>query len=138
MNMYYRIWVDAIIKLRSRPQNAGLWKFFAMTFISMSMALNLILLLFMLSDLGITKGIAKLSVNIFPGSRIDAFFSFFASYLLPFLVLNYFLIFYRDRYNKLIKRYPSHDGKLFLKYFLGSLGGIIVYFLLAFLIIKII
>ncbi|MBE8712826.1 hypothetical protein C4F49_03930 [Sphingobacterium sp. KB22] len=40
MRLYYRIWVDAIVKLRSRPENVGMWKFFAMAFMSMSMAIN--------------------------------------------------------------------------------------------------
>lgn len=136
MNLYYKIWVDAIVKLRSRPQNARMWKFFAMTFISMAMALNLIFFLLLLSDFGITKGIFKISINIFSGSRIDAFISFFVSYLLPFLLMNYFLIFYKNQYNKLIMCYPSHNGRLFLKYFLGSLGAILGYFLIAFLIVK--
>jgi hypothetical protein len=137
MNLYYKIWVDTIIKLRSRPPNIGLWKFFAMTFISMSMALNLILLLFILSDLGITKGVFIISLCFFSGSRIDAFFSFFLSYLFPFLLLNYILIFYKDRYKTLIKTYPSYEGKLFLKYFLGSLITLLVYFSIAILINRI-
>ena len=134
--MYYKIWADGIVKLRSRPQNAGLWKFFAITFMSMAMALNLIFLLFILSDLGVTKGVFIFPIDLFPGTRIDAFFSFFVTYLLPFLLLNYILIFYKDRYKDIIKRHPSYDGKLFLKYFLGSLGGILIYFFLAVLIAK--
>ena len=98
MSLYYKIWVDGIVKLRSRPQNAGLWKFFAMTFTSMAMALNLVFILFILSDLGITTGILKISVNLFLGTRLDAFVSFFISYLLPFLLINYFLIFYKEKY----------------------------------------
>lgn len=138
MNLYYRIWVDAIVKLRSRPQNAGLWKIFAMTFISMAMALNLVLILFIINDLGIIKGIAKIPIDVFPGSRIDGFFSFFLSYLLPFLLLNYFLIFYKNRYKELVKRYPSYDGKVFLRYFLGSLGALLGYFLIAIFIVQVI
>jgi len=136
MKLYYKIWVDGIVKLRSRPQNAGLWKFFAMTFTSMAMALNLVLILFILSDLGIVDGIFKVPVNFFPGTRVDAFFSFFVSYLLPFLLLNYFLIFYKERYKELTNRYPYYGGKLYLKYFLGSLGVFLAYIIVAVLIAK--
>jgi hypothetical protein len=89
------------------------------------------------SDIGITKSIFKIPVDIFPGTRIDALVSFFISYLLPFLLLNYFLIFYKDKYKELIKLYPSYDGKLFLKYFLGSLGAIVLYFSIAIFVVKI-
>jgi hypothetical protein len=92
--------------------------------------------LFIVSDLAITKGIFIIPVNVFPGSLIDGFSSFFLSYLFPFLLLNYFLIFYKDRYKTLICSYPSNGGKLFLKYFLGSLVALIAYFLIAILIVK--
>lgn len=138
MNLYYKIWVDAIVKLRSRPQNAGMWKFFGMTFISMTMALNLWFISFLLMlHLNYSLPFFRIKINIFPGSRIDAFFSFFISYLFPFLLLNYFLIFHKDRYKDLIKRFPSYDGKLFLKYFLGSLAAILGYFLIAILVVKV-
>lgn len=136
MSFYYKIWVDVIVKLRSRPQNAGLWKFYALSFVSMAMSLNLILFLLILSDLRVTKGIYKISFNIFPGTRIDAFISFFISYLFPFLLLNYFFIFYNDRYKKLIKQYPYNNGKLFSRYFIGSLAAIVLYFFSAVLVVQ--
>ena len=136
MKIYYKIWVDGIVKLRSRPQNAGLWKFFAITFTSMAMALNLVFFLFILSDLRVTDGVFKVPVNLFPGARIDVFFSFFISYLLPFLLMNYFLIFHRDRYKKLINSYPYYGGKLYLRYFLGTLSGFLIYIIIAVLISK--
>lgn len=136
MNLYYKIWVDGIVKLRSRPQNAGLWKFFAMIYTSMAMALNLVLVLFILSDLGIINKVFKLPVDFFPGTRVDAFFSFLISYLLPFLLMNYFLIFHKGRYKELINRYPYYGGKLYLRYFLGSLSAFLIYIIIAVLLSK--
>lgn len=134
MNLYYKIWVDALVKLRSLPKNEGIWKFYAMAFISMSMAFNLILILFILNDLGIIKGFFKITIDVFPGEKIDGFLSFFISYLLPFLLLNYFLIFYKNKYQELVRVCPYYEGKLFLKYFLGSIGAIVLYFFTAVLI----
>jgi hypothetical protein len=51
MNIYFKVWVDALTKLKSRPQNAGLWKFYAMVFISMAMALNMIFVLILFPDI---------------------------------------------------------------------------------------
>ncbi|GAB3417699.1 hypothetical protein [Niabella aquatica] len=138
MQLYYKIWVDCIVKLRSRPQNVGLWKFFAMTFMSTTMVLNFWFISFLsMLHLHAEFSFFPIEINLFPGTRIDAFFSFFISYLLPFLLLNHFLIFYKDRYKKLINLYPSYDGRLFLKYFLGSLGLIFIYFCIAFLVVKV-
>ena len=45
LDIYYKIWVDGITKLRSRPENKGVWKFYAMVFISMAIAINLALIM---------------------------------------------------------------------------------------------
>ncbi len=136
MKLYYKTWVDCILKARAQAQNKKDWKVYTMIFMSMTMALNLVLILFILHDLRIVKGIFKIPIDIFPGTRIDAFFSFFFSYFLPFLLLNYFLIFHKDRYQILIKKYPYQNGKLFIKYFLGSLCIFLGYILIAVLIAK--
>jgi hypothetical protein len=105
MNLYYKIWADAIIKLRSQPKNFGIWKFYSMAFMSMGMALNLVFILFILAEIKITDKIFIIPINIFPGTKIDAFISFFISYLLPFLAINYFFIFYKDKYKNFLPRY---------------------------------
>jgi hypothetical protein len=137
MKLFYLVWVDAITKLRSRPQNAGIWKFYSMAFVSMAMALNLWFLMFILMlHAKISLSFFPISVDIFAGTRIDAFMGFFISYLLPMLVINYFLIFRNERWRELIKQYESHNGKYFLIYFLGSIGLIVIYFITAFVIVR--
>lgn len=131
MKLYYKIWVDGIVKLRSRPQNAGLWKFFAMIFMSMAMALNLIVIMAIIQRNILHKTFYELSIDIFPGTKLDAFVSFFILFLLPPLLLNYLLIFRGNRYENIIKRgYKYCNGKLFVGYFLTS---IVLPFLLLFL-----
>lgn len=137
MKIYYKIWVDCILKAQSKPENLNNWKVFTMVFMSISMALNLVFLLFVFSDLGITEKIFIIPIDIFTGTKIDAFFSFFISYLLPFLTLNYFLIFYKEKYNQLVSKYKYHNGKLFVAYFLSSIGILPLYFICAVMIVKI-
>lgn len=123
MKLYYKLWADGIVKLRSRPQNAGLWKFFAMSFMSMAMALNLAGIMAILQRNILHRTFYELSLDIFPGTKLDALVSFLVLFLLPPLLINYLLIFRRDRYKDIIKRgYPYYNGKLFVGYFLGSLG----------------
>lgn len=121
MSLYYKIWVDAIVKLRSRPQNAGIWKYFAMAFMSMAMAINFIFIMAILQRNVFNADFYSLDVNIFPGTILNSFTSFFILFLLPMLLLNYFLIFYKNRYEQLIEKYEYRNGKLFITYFLLSL-----------------
>ena len=39
-------------------------------------------------------------------------------FFLPVVIVNYVLIFRNDRYKMLARKYPYHDGKYFLAYFL--------------------
>ncbi len=138
MKLYYTIWVDCILRAKSQPQNKNNWRFFTMLFMSMSMALNLWFISFILMlHLNFSLSIYPFKIDLFPATRIDAFVSFFLSYLLPPLLFNYFLIFHKNKYQELIKIYPYYEGRLFLKYFLGSLGIIAIYFSLAFLVVKV-
>lgn len=137
MKLYYEIWTDCITKARSLPKNKSDWKLYTLIFMSMAMALNLVFVLFIIATLGITEKIFIIPVDIFPGSKIDAFISFFLSYLLPFLLINYYLILYKEKYKEILIKYKYRNGKLFLSYFLGSIGVLILYFFIAFLVVKV-
>jgi hypothetical protein len=119
LNWYYKIWVDAITKMRSRPENEGMWKFYGMVFISMAMAINL-LLVDVIVERYILKTTFDLKINFFHNSRLDGFASFAVLYLLLPLTINYLLIFRNNRYESLIEKYPTYNGKLAAFYIVTS------------------
>ena len=121
MNIYYKIWVDCIIKARAIPANKNNWKRFTMIFMAMAMALNFMLFMAILQRNFLGISFYHLKVDILPGTKLDAFISFFVLFLLPMLLINYFLIFRNNRYEILLEKYKSHNGKLFISYFLASL-----------------
>jgi len=49
-------------------------------------------------------------LDIFPGSVLNKVISFIVEFILPFGVVNYFLIFHKDRYKKIIEKY--NDNKI--------------------------
>lgn len=122
MSIYYKIWIDCIIKARSIPANKNNWKRFTMIFMSMSMALNFMLIMAILQRKILGISFYHLKFDIFPGTKLDAFSSFFVLFLLPMLLINYFLIFRNNRYEILLEKYKSHNGKLFFAYFFISLA----------------
>lgn len=128
MSLYYRIWVDGIVKIRSLPKNAGNWKFPIICFMTMSMAMNFMVFVAILERNILHSNFYDLKINIFPGTNLDAFLSFFFMFFLPPLLINYVLIFRKQRYKVLIAKYKFNNGKLFIGYLLGSL--ILPFFLL--------
>jgi hypothetical protein len=121
MKIYYKIWVDLIVKARSIPANKNNWKRFTMIFMSMAMALNFMLLMAILQRKLLGVSFYHLKVDVFPGTKLDAFISFFILFLFPMLLINYFLIFRNNRYELILEKYKSYNGKLFISYFLVSL-----------------
>lgn len=120
MSLFYKIWVDLIVRLRSQPQHKHSWKVPAMVFMTMAMMFNLALFMSILQRNIIGKYFYKLEVDFLP-DRISNFISFVTLFILPPIILNYLLIFHNDRYEKLIKKYPYYNGKLFLAYFIPSM-----------------
>jgi len=136
-NLYYEVWADAIFKLQSIPANRGMWKFYSILFMSMTMALNLWLLDFILMlHFKIIIPFFPFDVRFTQIKSVDAFLSFFLSYLLPFFLLNYFAIFRCQTYKKLLLIYKPRNGKYFFYYFVGTISSIILYFTISFILIN--
>lgn len=120
-NFYYKVWVDCIIKARSIPSNKSNWKGFTLTFMTMAMSINFACIISIIQRSILHMNFYYFEIDIFPGSSIDAFISGFILFILPNLFLNYFLIFKNNRYELLLAKYKSYDGKLFISYFVISL-----------------
>jgi len=125
-NIYYLIWVDAILSFKKHnPRNKN-WKwtvFFINTWMN---ALNF-WVVFMIIKYFAGFSLPLTTFNLFPGHLLDDFFNFTISFASPFVVLNYLLIFYNDRYEKLIKKYGKQDINYALIYsMVSALGAFVV------------
>ena len=109
-NIYYLIWVDAILSFKKHnPRNKN-WKITVFSINTWMNALNY-WSLFMVAKYFKLFYIPLVQLNIFPGSSLDDFFNFTITFALPFAVLNYFLIFYNNRYELLISKYGRQKTK---------------------------
>jgi len=119
LDLYYRIWVDSIVFEKTKNGERRNWKFVTMTVISLLQALNLQTLFLILLMFGIRVN-RILEISFFHDRKIDSFLSGFINYMLPFLILNYLLIFRNKRYENLINNYEYKNGKLMKSYFIIS------------------
>lgn len=119
-NPYYEIWSDAIQSGRKHNPDDKHWKiniFGMLTFIDS-------ILLWTITIWTKYFNILEwplIHIRFFPGTVLNHFFSYLISYAWPFVILNYFLIFYRDRYKKILDKYPSRKGKVVMAYVLSVL-----------------
>jgi hypothetical protein len=125
LSLYYKIWVDAMVYEKTKHGHLRNWKTYTLLPLSIIQGVNLFTLLIWLSFSGV-KFDVFFDFDFLPGTMLDGFLSGFISLFLPFILLNYFLIFYNKQYEKLINEYKYKNGKLYLTYFLVSIGICII------------
>ncbi len=120
MGIYYRIWVDSITKLREKETNKDDWQIKGMVSMSIAMTFNFILLMAIMQRNILGCYFYQLSIPLLT-SLENNILTILVLFFLPCVLINYLLIFRGRRYEKLLKKYPYYNGKLFLVYFLVSL-----------------
>jgi len=120
MGLYYRIWVDFIIRLRSREANKNNWQLTSILAMSIAMAFNFILLMAILQRQVFGYYFYEINISFLSGHE-NYILTMLILYVLPCVFINYLLIFRGKRFEKLLKKYPYHNGKLFVTYFSISL-----------------
>ena len=121
MKLYYLIWTDFLVgRAKNRPDIDN-WKFQVFVIMTWLNSLNLWALFSFLKILGIGTFLLKLS--FMEGTRVNSAIAFFIRFALVFCLINYFLIFYKDRYKRIIREYLYSEGKIIRNYILITAGS---------------
>ena len=120
MNLYYMIWVDFIIRAKSQPANKSNWQLMTFVYMTMIMGLDLLFIMMILQEVILGYYFYDFEIAVLP-NKIGDIISFVILFVGPPFVINYLLIFRNRRYEKLVKKYRSHDGKLAVTYMLLGL-----------------
>jgi hypothetical protein len=120
LNLFYKIWVDCIIRAKQQPANERNWKIVTMFYMTMSMAANFVLIMTFLEKSVFKCYFYKFDFSFLP-TRLNNLLAYLFLFILPCIIVNYLLIFRKKRYQKLIHKYPYYNGKLFITYFSISL-----------------
>lgn len=120
MKLYYLIWVDFIIRDQSQPANKNNWRVMTLVYMTLIMAVDLLLVMMILQEAILGYYFYDLEIAALP-QKVGDIISFVILFAGPPLVINYILIFRNRRYEKLIKKYKHHDGKLAVTYMLLGL-----------------
>lgn len=120
MRLYYLIWVDFIIRAKSQPANKNNWHVMTLVYMTVIMAADLLFIMLILQEGILGYYFYDLEIAALP-QKIGDIISFVILFAGPPLVINYILIFRNRRYEKLIKKYKYHDGKLAVTYMLLGL-----------------
>lgn len=120
MGLYYRIWVDCIIRMKSIETNRNDWKLKCLIAMSIPMTFNFVLLMVILQKNILDYYVYEINIPSLSGFE-NYIITMLVLYLLPIVVINYMLIFHRNRYEKILSKYKYNNGKLALTYILSSM-----------------
>ena len=131
MNLYFKIWVDVIVKIRKNPLRKEDWKL--MVQIYMAMALNLMFLFAILQKNILHFSFYDIEINLFSSKILNDLISGFILFFLPPLLINYLLVFKNEKYLMLIEKYKSQNINYFFGYFFSSLFLPLIVLIIAFI-----
>lgn len=120
LGIYNRIWVDCIVRARKQPNNKHNWQTGTMIFMTLAMAFNFVLIMTILEKFVFRNYFYKIDLSFLP-VRFSNVITYLFLFILPCGIMNYLLIFKGKRYERLIKKYPYYNGKLFISYFIISM-----------------
>jgi len=129
MNLYYKIWADAINKAKKNKAERNSWKLLPLVFISILMGLNLMALFLLLHAFNRSL-LLLFPVHIFNTTGYNTGISIIITYFLPFAILNYLLIFSNNQYLTIAQRYRRANSTAYRNYALISIGLVAVPLLL--------
>jgi len=118
-NIYYQLWVDGIVNSKDYKNNKSSWKYTVYWILTIANGLNLASLVVWLKFYQIE--LYTLEINLFPNSLLENVIEGFLNYIALIAIINYFVVFYNNRYLKLIKKYPDYNGKLAFFYVVFSI-----------------
>lgn len=120
MKIYYALWADAINYEIIKNGGEGHWKPFTFSYMSLLLSFNIATLLsaiLFFTGYNIADKIEQLVT--FPNSELLTNFSWaIVSLFIPSMMITYFLIFHKKKYNRILIKYKFKQGKLLLVYFI--------------------
>jgi hypothetical protein len=120
MNIYYALWADAINYERIRNGGAGHWKVFTFSYMSILLSLNIMTLLSLilfLTDYDITSKIYEILMS-FQSKLLRDFIWAIVVLFIPSMVVTYFFVFHKKKYEYILSKYKFRNGRLLLIYFI--------------------
>ena len=123
MDIYYKIWVDCILRIRSQKKNKDTWAEWSMISMSSAMICNFLFFIAILERNILGFVFYKIDLSI-PDEE-NYLLNILILFILPIFIVNYLLIFLNKRCIKLVKKYKytytHYNGKLAFTYIVVSM-----------------
>jgi hypothetical protein len=128
VRFYYSLFVSSIWTIRThRPQN-DIWEFYVLFLMSVAMFLNVIFGWFIIRT-HFAPEFTNFMVLPLIENTYNGLINFVLYVLIPIMAINYYLIFYKQKYLQLMDKYAfAHKKSISAIYYLVSWFGLSIYF----------
>lgn len=118
--IFYMLWSDAINYERIKNGGESHWKLFTFVYMSIFLSLNILSLLsavlyFTGYDI-LSKIITKLQSVLSSEFLVNLLWTTLVLFI-PSVIINYFLVFHKNKYEYILANYKFKNGKILLIYF---------------------
>ena len=100
LKLYYEIWVDCIIRLKKFDEDW--WQYKTIAVMTFWLGIAFLIIMSILQNFIFKDIFYSIDLQPYFSKPIAQLFEYLILYNLPFLMINYFLIFYKNKYEKLI------------------------------------
>lgn len=123
--LYYRIMISSIYTAQNNGIMSDIWKFTSSLYFAFATAIYSMFFYLLLNDYIIPNHLTFLNLKIIKGDY-NFILNMFIYFIIPIMIMNYFIFFKNDNYKSLIKIYnKEYNKKYFAIYF--SLGFLLMF-----------
>lgn len=134
--LYYSVWTDGIKRMQERfPGSNFFWKFMLMLFMVSSFGG---FSMFFYAFIGRMIGLPWPQLNLFENQVLETGLSMLAYFMLPWFIIHYYLVLWKNKYLKFMPKYKYRNGKLFINFFLTIIFVPLFLLIIAVIVAKII
>lgn len=120
MNLFYAVWSDAINYERIKNDGEGHWKSFTFSYMSVFTSFNIMSLysaILFFTGYNFAQKSSQLLSAYFNELLSDALWAIVVLFI-PSMLINYFFVFYKRKYEYILSNYKFRNGRLLMSYIL--------------------
>lgn len=114
--LYYSVWTDGIKRMQERFPGTNLyWKFILMLFMVLAFGG---FSMFFYAFIGRMIGLPWPQLNLIENQVVEKTLSALVFFMLPWFIVHYYLVLWKNKYLNFMPKYKYRNGKLFINFFL--------------------
>ena len=117
--LFYSVWADAINYERIKNGGESHWKLFTFAYMSVLLGLNILAILTAIRfffGYNLADKLMEQLGTITTNEKLQNFLWSMIVMFIPGSIINYFLVFYRKKYEYILRNYEFKNGKLLIIY----------------------